>query len=307
MSRLNRKYGHVKNVHDPADYDMYFTEEHVKRLAVVPNATPSELNLATEYKLPQALSDIDQGSLGSCTGNATAYALALDEFKQHNKMIFLPSRLFIYYNARMIEGTVDQDAGAQIKDVIKGINKYGACDEHHWVYDPTKFAEKPSNEIYSEAKLFKPVKYASLNFSGDKTQAAKIEHIKRTLQCGYPIVFGFTVYESFESDEVAQTGMMPIPKPDEQVMGGHAVCCMGYSDSKKCVMVKNSWGASWGLDGYFYMPYEVITDPNMTDDFWVIQQVSNPTDIPHWAKTDINPDAVNLNAVDSSGGVVNSQ
>jgi C1A family cysteine protease len=305
MSKINRKYGHLKHVHDPTDPKIKFTVNHVKVLGL--SVQPTELDLSKKYKVPQALSEIDQGSLGSCTGNATSYALAVDEIKQSNKMVFLPSRLFIYYNARKIEGTIDEDAGAQIKDVIKGVYTYGACDEHHWIYDPTKFTEEPPQTIYTEAKNFKPVKYACLDFSADITPTDRINHIKRTLQSGYPIVFGFTVYDSFESDEVAKTGMMPMPKEGEQIVGGHAVCCIGYSDSKKCMIVKNSWGADWGINSYFYMPYAFISDPNMVDDFWVIQSVSNPTDVPHWSKVDINPDAINLQAVTDNGGVVNSQ
>jgi C1A family cysteine protease len=305
MSKIGRKYGYIK--HDLVDSDpkIKFTPLHAKQLGGA--KAPSVLNLATQYNLPQALSEIDQGNLGSCTGNATAYALAVDQIKQKNTMAFLPSRLFIYYNARLIEGTPSEDSGAQISDVIKGVAQYGAVDEHHYIYDPEVFANKPPANIYTEAKLFSMTKYAALDLEADKSVGARINHLKLTLQSGYPIVFGFSVYDSFESDEVAKTGMMPMPKSGEQIVGGHAVCCVGYDDSKQCMLIKNSWGADWGLNGYFYMPYNFIGDMNMTNDFWVIEQVSNPNDIPGWNKVDISPDAINLQSQPSSRGVVNNQ
>lgn len=98
--------------------------------------------------------------------------------------------------------------------------------------------------------------------------------------------------------------MVPMPSANEQVMGGHAVCCVGFDDNKKCFIVKNSWGASWGLNGYFYMPYEYMSDTDLTSDFWIITSVTNPI-IPNFSSGDINPDAINLDQQPTSGGVVN--
>jgi C1A family cysteine protease len=302
-SKIGRKYGHIKARHNPHDPKVTFN----KHLTATRYTLPPSMNLATKFNLPQALSDIDQGSLGSCGPNACSYCLAFDEIKQHNVEIFLPSRLFIYYTTRMIEGTVDQDSGVQISDLIKAVNQYGAPDEHHWIYDPTQFTVKPPDNIFTEAKKFKIVKYANIDFSADTTADARIQHLKLAIWCNFPFIFGFTVYESFESDTVAKTGMMPMPASGEKVMGGHAVAGVGFDDSKQCFLVKNSWGASWGLNGYFWMPYAYISDSTLVDDFWVIQGVSNPTDIPGWQSTDIEPDAQNLQGVDPNGGVVNSQ
>lgn len=304
---ITRNYGYIKSKRDDRDHLIKFTDEHVNAFSrkIGINTNQSNFDLRDIVKLPQALSNIDQGALGSCTANAISFAYAFDEIKQKNKEQFLASRLFIYYNERMMEGTTETDSGAQIRDGIKSINQYGVCDEHHWIYDPTKFAIKPPAELYDEAKLSKSVSYASINLSDDNTKEKIIAHLKRTISSGFPIVFGFTVYESFESYEVATTGIMPMPSPYEQVMGGHAVCAVGYDDSKQSFIVKNSWGSDWGINGYFYMPYDYISNPNLCNEFWVITQVTDPNNIPNFSPNDINPDAQNLNVSPDGGGVVN--
>jgi C1A family cysteine protease len=83
----------------------------------------------------------------------------------------------------------------------------------------------------------------------------------------WPITVGFTVYESFMSDQVANTGIMPIPKPGEQVQGGHEVLCLGYDAPSKLAIIQNSWGDSWGQKGYFMMPFEVLTASDT--DLWM--------------------------------------
>jgi len=159
----------------------------------------------------------DQGQLGSCTGNATAAAMQFNRIKQDvagAKLV--PSRLFIYYGEREIERTVDQDAGAQIRDGIKTLAKHGACFESgdaSWPYDIAKFAEKPPQACFDAAKLDKAVQYQRVN-------NADINQIKACLADGYPIVFGFTVYPSFESEDVAKHGFVPMPGKHESVLGG---------------------------------------------------------------------------------------
>jgi len=305
---VRRFYGCKKSKVDNSCPRVRFSRAHVAAAnpGVPSSASPSVCDLRTTVHLPGALSDIDQGQLGSCTANAIAYAICFDEIKQKNKEEFMPSRLFIYYNERKMEGTVDQDAGAEIHDGVKSINLYGYCDEHHWIYDPTQFATEPPANAYAEGKQAKAVSYATIDFSADTTIDDRVVHLKTTLLSGFPVVFGFTVYESFESERVATTGMMPMPDQDEQSVGGHAVCMVGYDDTKQCFIVKNSWGASWGLNGYFYMPYQYAGDANLADDFWVMRSLTNPTKIKGFSPSDIAPDAINLdvNPTDD-GGVVN--
>lgn len=210
----------------------------------------------------------DQGSLGSCTGNAIAGAIELMDNKNY-KMKTEISRLFIYYYERLIEGTVNQDAGAQIRDGIKVGYTYGAPLEKLWPYNINKFKTAPSAAAIADAAKRKITKYQN---------AADFNAVKDAVASGYPVVIGFTVYSSFESDTVAKTGNMPMPNvKTEQCLGGHAVCIVGYDDHKQCFIVRNSWGTTWGDKGYFYMPYGIIQNPNLSSDFWVIQTSDDPS------------------------------
>jgi C1A family cysteine protease len=208
----------------------------------------------------------DQGQLGSCTANAIAAAIEFDQMKQQLPKEFLPSRLFIYYNERVIEGTVGSDSGAQIRDGIKSVNHQGACPESEWPYDITKFADLPPKQAYDDALLDRAVSYQRV--------ARDLTQMKGCLASGYPFVFGFTVYDSFMSQDVATTGQAPMPGPNEQQVGGHAVMAVGYDDTQQRFIVRNSWGAGWGMAGYFTMPYAYLIQPGLASDLWTIRVVS---------------------------------
>lgn len=244
------KYNVVKDTLDHRD--LKFT---VAPVATLPHAVDLRPGMPAVY---------DQGDLGSCTGNAIAAAFQFDQMKEHITS-WTPSRLFIYYNERLIEGDVSEDAGAQIRDGIKAIAGYGVCEETLWPYNVSQFAVKPSAAAYAEARLNTAVTYARVE--------QNLNDMKHTLASGYPIVIGITVFESFESDEVAATGIVPMPTANEQDLGGHAVLVVGYSDERHQWIVRNSWGESWGDKGYFYMPYEYLTNDQLAQDFWVVTQV----------------------------------
>jgi C1A family cysteine protease len=204
----------------------------------------------------------DQGNLGSCTGNALAGAVEFLENKDKVPFVNV-SRLFIYYNERVIEHTVNSDSGAMIRDGIKTLVKQGVCSEKKWPYTISKFTAKPSPACYKEALNHQVTAYARLQTTDD---------MRACLANGYPFVFGFTVYESFESSSVAKTGVVPMPnKAKEKVLGGHAVLAVGYDDAQKRFLVRNSWGAGWGMKGYFTIPYDYVGDRNLSDDFWTIR------------------------------------
>jgi len=253
MPYTTKRYGWVRDLPDHRDH-----------LYAAPPAKLSALPPSADLR-PQCPPVYDQGQLGSCTANAIAGAIQFDQMKQKLNPVFTPSRLFIYYNERALEGTVASDSGAQIRDGVKSVGQQGDCPETEWPYDITKFAQKPPGSCYTDARKYKVVTYQRV------TQVAS--QIKGCLASGYPFVFGFTVYQSFESPAVAQSGVLPMPKSGEPSIGGHAVMAVGYDDAKQSVIVRNSWGSSWGLAGYFLMPYAYITDPNLANDFWQIQVV----------------------------------
>jgi C1A family cysteine protease len=207
----------------------------------------------------------DQGALGSCTANAIAAALEFDQKKQTLEPVFVPSRLFIYYNERALEGTIREDAGAQIRDGFKTVAKQGAPHEALWPYVISRFAAKPNVRAYRDAAKHPAILYQRLV----QTPAM----LETCLAGGFPFVFGFTVYDSFESDAVASSGTVPMPGPSEEVLGGHAVLCVGYDQAAQRFLVRNSWGPGWGTGGYFTMPYAYLTDVNLADDFWTVTLV----------------------------------
>ncbi|HKW41548.1 MAG TPA: C1 family peptidase [Gemmatimonadales bacterium] len=204
----------------------------------------------------------DQGSLGSCTGNAIAGAVEFLERKDGVPFVNV-SRLFIYYNERVTEHTTKSDAGAMIRDGIKTVVKQGVCSERKWPYVIAKFAIKPPAACYQEALQHQVTSYQRI---------LTVDEMRACLAQGFPFVFGFTVYESFESQQVAQTGVVPLPQPGERVVGGHAVLAVGYTDADRRFVVRNSWGARWGMRGYFTMPYDYLANRNLADDMWTIRR-----------------------------------
>ena len=209
----------------------------------------------------------DQGHLGSCTANALAFCYQYDELHQKELSEFTPSRLFIYYNERNMEGHVLDDSGAEIHDGVQVMNTLGVCNETEWVYDISKFTIKPDENCYTNALLHKTSAFRPIQ--------QELSQLRAALIAGFPVVFGFSVYESFESPDVAKTGNMPIPQPSEKLLGGHAVSAVGFDDTRQVFIVRNSWGASWGDKGYFYMPYAFITNPDMASDFWTITAIQD--------------------------------
>lgn len=204
----------------------------------------------------------NQEELGSCTANALAGAL--EYLMNRGKAPFADmSRLFIYYNERVIEGTVKADAGAMIRDGIKTLVKQGACTEKKWPYVITKFAMKPPKACYTEALNYQILTYSRIN---------TLDEMRACLAEGYPVVFGFSVYDGFESQRVAKTGVLDMPTKGEKMLGGHAVLAVGYDDAIKRIIVRNSWGTGWGMNGYFTMPYDYVANRNLADDLWTIRR-----------------------------------
>jgi C1A family cysteine protease len=251
--RQNGHYGWVPDLPDQRDH--IFSAP-----APVLGTLPPSVDLRSQC--PTTI--YDQGQLGSCTANAIGAAFEFDLLKQ-GLSDFMPSRLFIYYNERVILGTVDSDSGAMIRDGIKSVRKQGVCPEDDWKYDIERFTEKPPASCYESALDNQALAYQRI--------PQTLNQMRGCLAHGFPFVFGFTVYESFESPEVARTGEAPLPGAGEAVLGGHAVLAVGYDDAAARFTVRNSWGPDWGDGGYFTLPYAYLTDRGLASDFWTISQV----------------------------------
>jgi C1A family cysteine protease len=258
LSVPKRKYGWIKDTKDERD-KFFLTENKL-------NETIKCVDLRN-----QCPPVYDQGNLCSCTANAIACAYEYAEMMEKGTRyqvgdVFTPSRLFIYYNERKIECTTNEDSGAQIRDGIKSINQQGVCPETAWPYDLTKFTQEPPEACYLDAQWNKSVKYQRI----DQT----LSDIKCALISGFPIVFGIIVYPSFETP--LNGGNIPMPNAlTETPLGGHAIVCVGFNDATSRFIFRNSWGATWGDQGYGYIPYEYLLDSSLASDFWVIQLIQD--------------------------------
>lgn len=225
--------------------------------------TPSELPV--KFQLDKEIPIYDQGDLGSCTANSGCACYRYEYAQLKNTFdTFDPSRLYLYYNTRKIEGSTEEDAGAYIRDVFKALNKDGLCEESLFPYYTDRFATEPSPNCYINGKKYQTVRYAAV--------PQDLNSLKSAVFSGAAISFGFDVYKSFMYG--SWTEICPIPNPSkEQLLGGHAVTIIGWDDNKKAFLIQNSWGSDWKNKGKFYMPYEMVTDNKFCDDFWVIDEI----------------------------------
>lgn len=245
-----RSFGWVPDIPDQRDY-LY------RALRPIPRKLPRHIDLR-----PHCSPIENQGNLGSCTANALAGALEFLEKKDRVEFIDT-SRLFIYYNERVIEHTIHEDGGAMIRSGIKTLAKQGVCSEKSWPYAIGKFKKKPGASCYQQALKRRIKQYARLE---------TVDEMRTCLADGFPFVFGFAVYEDFESQKVARTGVLNMPDKKQKLIGGHAVMAVGYSDKEKRFIVRNSWGTNWGMGGYFTIPYAYLDNRNLSDDIWTIRR-----------------------------------
>lgn len=252
MNPSTRKYGWRRDL--PDHRDRVFT------LAAPQTTLPAATDLRS--LCPPVY---DQGDLGSCTANAIAAAIEFDQRKQ-GLAPFMPSRLFLYYNERAMEGTTNSDSGATLRDGMRSVNKVGICAETLWPYKDSLVLSSPTEPCYQAARSHRSVYYAHV--------PQTMQYMKTCLAAGFPFVFGVSVFDSFESDSVAATGVVPLPQASESLLGGHAMLAVGYDDSTERFLVRNSWGTSWGIEGYCTMPYAYLSSHDLAQDLWTLRIMS---------------------------------
>ncbi len=241
----------------------------------------------------------DQGQLGSCTANCWLGMFMFATKKLFGET-FLGSRLQLYLDERKLNGNVDTDSGAEMRDGAKCLATIGVCPESMRPYDVSRYTVQPSADCYTEAAKRKIVQYMNV--------AQDLDHMKACLAEGFPFIFGFNVASSFESFSVSRTGIVPMPKAGETVVGGHCMEVLGYIDANgqsvmstaakgsavghairlitglrsfgvkaptNVFICRNSWGTSWGDGGYCYVPYAFLTDSKWCEDFWTVRVVTN--------------------------------
>ena len=217
---------------------------------------------------------VDQGELGCCTASALAGAIGT------MFPTLYPSRLFLYYNALvrvvppvsglsmvteyvMVAVSPGARSPVQVRTGLKILHKLGACQEKSMPYMVENFKRKPRTQNYASALRHRIAGYKRLTV---------LQDMLNCLASGIPFVFGFSVYESFESSFVARTGVVDLPGSKECLLGGHVACAVGYDIPANRFTVRNSWGTGWGSHGYFTIPFKYLADRSLSDDFWMIRK-----------------------------------
>jgi hypothetical protein len=221
----------------------------------------------------------DQGNQGSCTGHM-AYGMAAyvhlycGQPLPNDKL----SPRFAYWNARVLEGSTKEDSGAEIRDAIKGVVKWGISTERLCPYNPKNWSRPPGTTAFKNALGEMITDYARIP-DGD------INGIRIAISGDFPVGFGFSCYANLDDDRVTNQGILGMPSG--ALDGGHAVWICGYDDDMKidnetgAVLIQNSWGTQWGCQpegyasrGFFWMPYAYVTNKNLADDFWVTRKIT---------------------------------
>lgn len=278
MSEIHGQYGQLNRTFPPP---------FLRR----PNTTHSYFNVGnTIISLPKSvdlrktakINLYDQGTTSSCSGNAIAAAYSILHLLKKGIPINL-SRLFVYYNSRKVNGREGIDGGAHLADCFECMKTQGCCLESLWPFDSLAVTQMPPSVCYAEG-----LKHCTEQQNSELNPNNLLNEIKQCLANNLPVVIGVLVYTSFESQNVARTGYIPLPNPEvEDLRGGHALCVIGYDDERQVVIVQNSWGTVWGDAGYGYIPYAFISNKNLTFDCHAFTHIEidrslpNPFPFPH--------------------------
>ncbi len=248
---MGRRFGTHPDVPDVRD--RVFQPEHRGRL-------PRRVDLR-----PACPPVYDQHSLNSCSAHAIASLLWLAECRERGRIVPSPSRLFIYYNERVRERVVHHNVPVSLRDGYRAVASRGACPEPLWPYRVRDYARKPSIHCYRTAADNRAIVYFRIH--------RDLRHLRSCLAQGHPFTLGASIHESFMTHAVKHTGRVPMPRPHERLLGGHAMLIVGYDDRTRTFLVRNSWGAAWGLGGYAELPYDYLLHPSLAWDFWTCQRV----------------------------------
>lgn len=199
----------------------------------------------------------NQESLSSCTSSAITSAYEIMLTQSSPDLYVELSDLFIYYNSRLEEGTVEQDVGIFLKTGMVVLKKYGVCVESLWPYNLTKWDDKPPEDAYADAEKRKITKYQKI---------ISTYYVTEVLSNNKPVVFGMEIYDSFmELNNRIST--VPFPSRKEKSLGGHAMCMVGYDLEKRLFLAKNSFGTGWGIGGYCWIPFDYLKQEGY--DAWI--------------------------------------
>lgn len=268
---MNRKkgMGWMRDLPDHRDFQVGSPvireiREKSQKLRKVDKAPPAAVDLR------QWCSPIeDQGNLGSCTANAGVALLEYFQRRAFGRHLDA-SRLFLYKVTRNLLGWTG-DQGAYLRTTMKAMVLFGIPPESYWPYQIENFDEEPKAFCYAFAQAYQTTKYYRLDPPGQATDKT-LKLVKTSIAAGLPPMFGFTVFSSMPQVGDGK-GEIPFPGPGDVVEGGHAVVAVGYDDKKKiakdtgALLIRNSWGPEWGVQGYGWLPYSYV-EAGLAVDFW---------------------------------------
>lgn len=253
MPRREHNFGWAgKEPWDPRDV-------HYSVSSAVLDSLPVSVDLSDRIKTPA----LDQGNIGSCGPHCAAREMLFDQ-EQNALADVMPSRLQIYWCTRylMSGSPVNQDSGVFNRDLCKAMAQFGWADERLWPYVPSKFRQRPPDNVLADAATRKVTRYERV--------AQTLPVMKGALVQRDPFILGFMWYQSWESPQVAQTGDLTVTQPGDNIMGGHDVTVVGYDDVRSCFIFINSWSPRWGRNGFGTIPYAQCLDPMKASDFWTL-------------------------------------
>jgi C1A family cysteine protease len=250
LRRENAWYGCRRDTRDARDHEFSARAGHLPAAVDLREHCPPVMN---------------QGELGSCTAHGITGALRYLLRKAGRPDVPL-SRLQLYFDERVIERSVREDAGAEIRDGIKSAAKIGVGPEKLWPYQVSKFKTKPPMAVYNAATPFNALEYSRV--------AVDAAHLKTALAAGFPVVIGVSLYSSFDGADVEKTGVVPMPDlMHEQLEGGHCMYVVGYGQKPGYFTVRNSWDTDWGDKGDCYFPEAYLGSTKLGSDYWVVHGI----------------------------------
>lgn len=281
------KYGLIKDNSKTILQTINFTSSHINNYMLKTKSNlyntinlPPIFDLRTTLKngLPECQQPYNQENIGSCTAQGSAFLYVFEQLKQNNECPIMPSRLDIYYNSRYYTNTINKDSGSTITFALKSLLN-GVCIEKECPYITKNFKINASEQCQDRKKIFKALSISSIDIDYKISQNDIIIRLKNSLLSGYPFIFGFDVYSSFNSRDWQNKGIMPLPQENEAIVESHCVVAIGYDDEKQSFLIRNSWGVNWGIStdrGHFYMPYSFIANQKYAYEFKILEDVTNP-------------------------------